>query len=308
MPFLPGMRLDWLDDLLAVHEAGALARAAARRHVSASAFTRRLRMIEAALGVPLLDRRRKPVRLRAEVATRVDEMRRAAAALRQLRGGLVQGGGLQGVTLVCQHALTVTHSAALVARLGAGGRPVRVRSENREECLLRLLSAEAGLALVYAVPGLAPPTLPTGFARALLGTERLIAVAAPGLAQGLARDDGDAGLPLIAYPSEVFLGQVTERAVLPSLPPCCPPVPRVETALTLAARDYARQGLGVAWLPEGMVRADLDAGTLCRPSGWLAGRLPEVPMQIVLLRLEPAADAALAADWAALTEGAAPVG
>ncbi|MFU8778000.1 MAG: helix-turn-helix domain-containing protein, partial [Roseovarius sp.] len=51
------MRLEWLDDILAVADAGSLARAAEIRHVSQSAFTRRLRAIEDTLGVPLFDRR-----------------------------------------------------------------------------------------------------------------------------------------------------------------------------------------------------------------------------------------------------------
>ena len=78
------MRLEWLDDILAGADAGSLARAAEIRHVSQSAFTRRLRAIEEALGVPLFDRRRKPVVLLPDIEVQSGEMRALATQLRHL--------------------------------------------------------------------------------------------------------------------------------------------------------------------------------------------------------------------------------
>ncbi|MBE0453059.1 MAG: LysR family transcriptional regulator [Roseovarius sp.] len=270
------MRLEWLDDILAVADAGSLARAAALRHVSQSAFTRRLRAIEAALGVALFERRRKPLTLLPELAQHLPALRSLAAQLRQLREGLAQGGGLRGLTLACQHAITTTHSPAIVAALTEGqSRPVRVRSENREECLLRLLAGEADLAVVYDVPGIAPLSISGAFERVPLGPERLLPVAAPTLA-GLPDE-----LPYVGYPGDVFLGQVMDRALLPRIAPGLRLRRCAETALTLAAHEYARRGIGVAWLPQAMARADLDAGRLVS----LAPRLPALDMELWMLRL-----------------------
>ena len=72
------MRLEWRDDILAVADAGSLARAAVLRHVSQSALTRRLRAIEAALGQPLFERRRQPLTLLPEVAQHLPAMRSLA--------------------------------------------------------------------------------------------------------------------------------------------------------------------------------------------------------------------------------------
>ena len=284
------MRLEWLDDILAVSDSGSLARASEARHVSQSAFTRRLRAIEDALGAPLLDRRRKPVTLLPEIEVQLPEMRSLATQLRHLRDSLTQTSGVRGLTLACQHAITTTHSPAIVSILTAqGGRAVRVRSDNREECLLRLLSGEADLAVVYAAPEVAPLTLSRAFDRVPLGRERLIPVATPRLAQG-------PDLPYIGYPGDVFLGQVMARAILPRIPPARHLRRRAETALTLAAHEYARRGIGVAWLPAAMVRADLDESRLIS----LESTLPSLDMDLWMIRLSDRADDSWAHDWSRL--------
>jgi DNA-binding transcriptional LysR family regulator len=286
------MRLDWLDDILAVADAGSLARAAELRHVGQPALTRRLRAIEAALGVPLFERRHKPLTLLPEIAPHLPAMRSLAAQLRQLRDGLAQSGGARGLTIACQHAITTTHSPAIVAALTEGqARPVRVRSENREDCLLRLLAAEADLAVVYDVPQIAPLALGVAFERVSLGPERLVPVAAPGLAS-----DGD--LPYIGYPGDVFLGQVMDRALLPRIGPERRLRRCAETALTLAAHEYARRGIGVAWLPETMARADLAAGRLAP----LAMDVPRLDMEIWLIRLPRADGGVWDEDWRRLAD------
>jgi len=286
------MRLEWLDDILAVADAGSLARAAALRHVSQPALTRRLRSIEAALGVQIFERRHKPLTLLPEIAPHLPAMRSLAAQLRQLRDGLAQSGGARGLTLACQHAITTTHSPAIVAALTEGqARPVRVRSENREDCLLRLLAAEADLAVVYDVPQIAPLALGGAFERISLGPESLVPVAAPCLPT-------KGALPYIGYPGDVFLGQVMDRALLPRIGPDRPLRRCAETALTLAAHEYARRGIGVAWLPESMVCDDLSAGRLTR----LAADVPRLDMEIWMLRLPRADGGTWDADWQRLAD------
>ena len=55
------MRLEWLEDILAVVETGSFIKAAERRCLTQSAFSRRIRMIETHVGAELFDRARKPV-------------------------------------------------------------------------------------------------------------------------------------------------------------------------------------------------------------------------------------------------------
>ena len=263
------MRLDWLEDILAVLDTGSLARAAEARNLTQSAFTRRIRSIEDGIGAPLFDRSRKPVQLLPNMRRYENDMRRMVRDLRHLRDGLRQSASGAGheVALACQHAITTTVSPRLVQILSAT-HAVRVRSGNREDCLSQLVTGEVDIAVIYDSPHGAPRADSRAFVERSIGSEPLIAVCAPALAQVAHSQQ----VPIIAYPADVFLGQVLDRGVLSRLPVGTQVVPKVETALTLAACQYAKDGLGIAWLPKSvadqpvaqghLVQADLDTPNL----------------------------------------------
>ena len=113
-------------------------------------------------------------------------------------------------------------------------------------------------------------------------------VCAPGLAAALTAEE----IPCITYPGDVFLGRVFDLHVAPGLPERPRLVPRAETALTLAACEYALLGMGVAWLPLTLAAPHLEAGRLVQ-----AADLPGHPLAIRLRRLGRARPAI----WDALT-------
>jgi DNA-binding transcriptional LysR family regulator len=269
------MRHDWIADILAVIDHGSFARAAEARHITQSAFTRRIEAIEAQLGGPLFDRRRKPVALLPGAEDLERQLRGAlqvqSALLRDARA-FVTGRG--SITLACQHAISATISPGLVRALsGAGLEPVRIRSGNRDDCLMMLLSGRADLVIGYAVPGAGAEA--GGFEACRVGGDRLVPVARPDLAR---RPDG--GLPVVAYPAEVFLGGLL-AAHWRALPEGVALHRIAETALTLAAYRYALDGLAAAWLPEALVADDLGAGRLRR----VAGAGPDLALDIRMIRL-----------------------
>ena len=286
------MQPDWIEDLLAVLDTGSLSRAAEQRYVTQSAFTRRIRAIEDRIGVPLFDRARKPVTLRAGLRAMEPELRDLAARMRRLRHDLkaaVEGGG-RDVTFVCQHAVTTTLSPWIVRQVAAAqDSTVRVRSGNRDHCLMLLLSGEADFAVTYVWPDDPRPLLPQGFEARELGWDALVPVAAPGVAR-----PGDGRLPAITYPADVFLGRVMAHCILPALPEGVSLVPRAETALTLAACEYAMDGIGVAWLPSSLVRKPLAEGRLERVPD-----LPDQALAVALLRLG-GSDSRAASIWETL--------
>jgi DNA-binding transcriptional LysR family regulator len=141
------MRLEWLEDLLAVAETGSFSEAASRRHLTQSAFSRRIRSIEDHVGVELFDRTRKPVQLRPGTLDQHERIRQVAQTLRQLELDLKRSGsGLENrIVLASQHALTTSLTPALVQRIRTlpGDIQVRLRSANLDQCFGLLLACQA---------------------------------------------------------------------------------------------------------------------------------------------------------------------
>lgn len=246
------MRLEWIDDILAVLDSGSLARAAKKRLLTQSAFTRGVRLIEESIGADLFDRRRKPVTLLPGVEALAPELRDLAARLRKLRhnlkGASTRTGG--ALSFACQHAITTTVSPWTVRAFTASGdASVRVRSCNQEECLMLLLSGEVDFAVMYTLPGEQTSFFERAFADLTLGGDTLIPVCAP----SLGHIAGTPRIPGISYPSSVFLGQVFDRSIAPRLKAETQIVTKAETALTLAVYEFALGGIGVAWLPRSTV-------------------------------------------------------
>jgi LysR family transcriptional regulator, hypochlorite-specific transcription factor HypT len=288
------MNHDWLDDILAVLDAGSFVGAAERRNITQSAFTRRIRAIEDGLGAPLFDRRRKPVVLLPALRGQEPALRRLAQDMRGLRGDLraaARGAG-RVVTLACQHAITATLSPGLVKHLTERGwSSVRVRSGNRDECLLQLISGAADMVVTYDHPDPSLDLERSGLIERRIGRETLVPVCLPSLAKTLGDD-----LPVIGYPSDVFLGELVERRLWAALPPGRTINRRAETALTLAAYHYALNGIGIAWLPLSLVAGDMAAGKLVRPA--MVG--PDYALDIRLIRLSDEARAGTLQAWDAL--------
>ena len=277
------MKLEWIDDILAVLDNGSLARAAEKRLLTQSAFTRRVRMIEDNIGTTLFDRRRKPVTLMPGVQALEPELRDLSNRLHKLRQTLKTSSEQAGKSLsfICQHALTATISPKVVRALTADGETsVRVKSGNQDECLMQLLSKEVDFAIMYAIPDEEPPEPGNGFEAVTLGADMLIPVCAPKVQQSI----NNATVPVINYPPDVFLGQVVARMISPRLPDEIVVQPIAETALTLAMLQLALNEIGVAWLPQSLVTEYLMQGTLVR----INLDLPTQALNIRLIRLSEA--------------------
>ncbi|WP_254452973.1 LysR family transcriptional regulator [Ruegeria atlantica] len=279
MRYLTLMRLEWIDDILAVLDSGSLTRAADKRLLTQSAFTRRIRLIEDNIGATLFDRRRKPVSLMPGVQALEPELRELSMRLHKLRHTMKTASdhASKSLSLVCQHALTTTVSPKVVRALTANNDiSVRVRSGNQDECLLQLISKQVDFAIMYTISDGRAHDLENAFEAKTLGTDTLIPVCVPEMRREVA---GEA-IPAIIYPPDVFLGQVFSRLVAPRLPEKATIVSRAETALTLAMLQYAVDGIGVAWLPNSLAANSLAEGRLVRVDA-----LPAQALTIRMVRL-----------------------
>ena len=280
------MKLDWLEDILAVLEAGSLAGAAERRFVTQPAFSRRIMAIEAHLGVELLDRSRKPAQMKAAVRGERERIQDLATRLRELENHLRrQDRDVQNrIVISCQHAITTSLAPALVQQLSADRNlSTRLRSANREECYAQLMTKQADIALLYQSESEPLPPGDTYLERIEMGVELLIPVFPAALLKQMNEDFARGVIPIVAYPAEVFLGKVVNQEILPGFASAAFLSRRAETALTLAMKQLVSAGVGVAWLPASLVAGELASGELADLTAEFgAGRLQTVAMRLRL--------------------------
>ena len=142
------MKLEWIEDLLAISEAGSLTEAAARRHISQPAFSRRIRGIEEQLGITLIDRSRRPARPIRAVTDNVEVYRELVSRLRQLPSYLL---GTERIVIACQHSLSISAVPGIAEKIlrVTPKATIRVRAANRDQCLALLMTQQADFMVAF---------------------------------------------------------------------------------------------------------------------------------------------------------------
>lgn len=297
----PVMRLEWLEDLLAVAETGSFHEAAERRFLTQSAFSRRIQNIEDHVGTELFDRTRKPVQLRPTMADKRDQIQKLAVELRQLVVDLKLDARVASnrVVLASQHALTTALTPQLLKQLRRQDETihVRLRSANLDECFGLLLSRQADIAVIYRVPGEHHPVSAGYVESVTIGVDRLIPVFDAGTLNDLTARMSGEEVPYIAYPGNVFFGSMMGRLVLPRLRTATRLIPIAETALTLAALEMAAVGIAVAWVPESLARQRIRDGLMVD----LSDMLHASPLEITAVRLSGTSGPVASAVWSLIT-------
>ena len=291
------MRLDWLEDILAVAETGSFSEAAEKRRLTQSAFSRRIQNIETYVGADLFDRSRKPVQLRPTTQDQHAQIARLAVELRQLVTDLRRGDRTttNRIVIASQHALTTALTPSILDSIQVGHADIfmKLRSANLDECFALLLSRQADIAIVYRLPDTPHPINADYIETAVVGADRLIPVFAAAKSAVLNDRFEQGELPYIAYPSEVFFGQVMDRLVLPSVRRISDLVAKAETALTLAAVELAAVGVAVAWVPLSLAQNRLKTGELLD----LSASLPSVGLDVTAVRLLSTSGPVATAIW-----------
>lgn len=259
------MRLDWIEDILAVLHAGSLNRAAELRHLTQPAFSRRIQAIEEYVGVELLDRTHKPAQLSDAVLGQQEKLEHLATGLRDLLYELRHYDRLvkNRVVIASQHAITTSVAPALVKQIAADPNShIRLRSANRSECLTLLMTKQVDVILIYRSPDEALPIDGAYLDRIDFGEELFVPVFGTHAIVDLMAQYESGELPIITYPPNVFLGEVIQREILPQLRARLFLKERTESALTLAVLQLALAGVGVAWIPQSLATKEIGYGNL----------------------------------------------
>lgn len=296
------MKLAWLEDFLTLIEAGTFSRAAQERNVTQPAFSRRIQTLEQWLGVQLVERRGHRLELTSTATRYQPAMRRLVATMYELRSHMQAEALAQArVTLTTQHTLMVSHLPKLL-RLLQERQPetsFTVRTGNLEECLTQMARGEADLLLRFEADG-QPEQEPAPELESLaLGHERLVPVSVRGPdAKPLFDPVKSASIPLLNYPPNSFLGRVVQRECLPALVRRYSIDSACESAFTVGLKEMALAGMGIAWLPRGLIERELGSGELVS----LQELLGSPGLTISLCRKAADPPAPVAAIWALLEQ------
>jgi len=279
------MKLAWIEDLLALVDAGTFSRAAVLRNVTQPAFSRRIQLLEAWLDVELIDRRSQPMRLSAVAERHIPEFRALLNDLNRLRNGIrANHDGLARVVLATQHSLTMTRLPAMLKLLGKNRNAqieLNVRSENRDECVTLFMQGQVDLLLCMEERDDLLTHLMPDAGRLDMGAETLVpvsAVAKKGIPLHAPRQG--VTLKLLAFPLDSFLGRIMYKHCVGTLLRHHSVEVVHESVFLAGIKEMVMAGLGMAWLPESLIHRELQSGTLVS----LEDEMRSVPLELGLYR------------------------
>jgi DNA-binding transcriptional LysR family regulator len=301
------MELNWLEDFLALAEHRNFSRAAEARNVTQPAFSRRIRALENWVGTALVLRSPQGVALNAAGEYLRDQAGGLVRNLHQMRRGTLAAAGREGAALciAATHALSFTffpgwiRSIFPLEELGT----LNLVSDSMAACERILLAGDADFLLCHAHAAAPPPFPPEAFASVVVGIDRLGPVSVPGpggAPQWVLPGRPEAPVRLLAYSPPSGLGRILEAAqrgfddmlALDTV---------FTSPLAAALQTMARQGQGVAWLPQTLADADLATGRLAD-----AGQGAfSVPLEIRLFRPLRRQSAIAEAFWRTMSDAAA---
>jgi len=276
------MELKWLEDFLSLARTRSFSRAAEERHVTQSAFSRRIQALELWLGVSLIDRSSYPTTLTAEgrlfLETAEETVRMLHASRVSLQANMRPN--TQMVSIAALHTLSLRFFPrwfrSIEKEVGQVGS--RLLPDDFHSCLQAIVEGSYDFLLTFHHPSVPIPLEPELYPHLLVGTDSLVAARSPALARGA---DEASPLPLLSYATSSFLGRLATFAQAQfAEAEGAPPVQVAHTnenAMADALRFMALEGHGLAWLPRSLIARDVDEGALT-----LLG--PEIPLEIRLYR------------------------
>ncbi len=257
----------WLEDFIPLARERSFSRAAELRHVTQPQFSRRVRALELWAGADLVNRAVVPLGLTAAGEELLPVARRAVAGLADVRARIRHAqGGLDWVTLATGRTLSRTAVPSWLARVKrvSGEFRLRILTGSIHEGATALEQGAADFLLSFTHPRLPMRLDDQAFEGLTLGTDELVAVSAP-------RADGQAqhALPGTAREPARVLGYAPTLALSQILQDGLSRDARELFLHTVTESDFAEslheqalQGVGLAWLPRGLVGDDLRSGRL----------------------------------------------
>jgi len=295
------MEFKWLDDFMSLMELGNFSAAAQARHVTQSAFSRRIQALELWVGVPLFDRTSYPITLTEHGKKFVPYVENLLEMIKVTKEDFSQASLKtdNSVRIVCLHSFAINlvprlfrQAGPLLEGLSLALNPSVQGIDNHFQALL---DNSNDILFAYNTKGMRPSfLLEDKVERRLVLKEKIIPVISPEL---LEKYPEGQKYPYLAYSEHTFLFNVvaplTEQMQLP--------LEQVfETTLSESLIKMAVSGMGVAWAPLHAIESELEQGTLVQA-------FPErselaIPLDIVCYRSKGATRPAVEQFWQGIGE------
>lgn len=273
------MELKWLEDFVTLADTGSFSRAADLRHITQSAFSRRIKQLEVWLGTTLINRATIPAELTPAGMDFLPVARDSIRALYAAREELLPVSEPGMARFSALHTLTVTFFPVWRERLQAIVPDLTTSllpdKGGIEANLSTLIDGESDFFLTYAHPDVPFHLDHRQFEYLTIGTDRLVVVAAPVVRLSAQERVAGAGLldrgirqrsllPYLSYGHSSFFGVALTRLFANR-----PPFRRRtlhENTISAGLKTMALTGAGLCWLPESLIQTELEQGTLALAS------------------------------------------
>lgn len=313
----PGNRpldLEWLEDFLALADAGNFSRAAEARAIAQPAFSRHIRALEDWVGVELFDRSAHPAAL-TPAGQRFRPLLESVLAdleAARIKARAAHDQAAASLRFAATHVLSLTFFPRWLGTLEAQLRlgPIQTISDSYHACEDEALQRRVQFVLCHGHPEVPGRLDDAQYPVLRLSGDVLMPVcvpAAPGSGTPLhaiepapeaaAAGSGAAPLPVLAYGEASGLGRIMRarmRGVFGdgTASAIAQGVSVVFTAHHAALlKTMALEGRGVAWLPQSLIADELRTGTLL-PAGDTAWNVPvEIRLYRQRAEMAPAAEA-----------------
>ena len=212
------MEITWLEDLIELDATRNFSVAAAARHITQPAFSRRIKALENWIGTQLIDRSTFPVKLTPAGEVVLESARTLSQDMYRLRDEcrdlFSPSADILSISALHSLALSIYPTYAQKLQDAIGPFTTRMNATDYYDCIESLTLGRSELAICYSHI-LGPQYLNSGqFETLTLMQDPLVLVASPQIADrmghALGKNADGETLPLVSYSSGCFLGKMQE--------------------------------------------------------------------------------------------------
>ncbi|MCR8548152.1 LysR family transcriptional regulator [Salipiger sp. P9] len=299
------MELKWLEDFVELAATRNFSMAAAARHVTQPAFSRRIQALENWVGTELVDRNEYPIKLTAAGETFLEVGRDLIRDMYRVRDDCRQQSGNDEYTL----SISAFHTIALNILPDILATPTKAKTELRTRmhetdfhgCIETLVSGRCDVAFCYS-HAFGPPVPQNGqIVCKTIELEKLCFVCAPDSYTELTTGrtwQGKAEVPLISYSPECFLAKLQTRLMAGMAEQGMTLVTAYESTFTEGIKRMILAGRGVGWLPMSVIRHEVESGQL----RILSFNSKDVDLKVLALRRRSIGISSFEQFWAGLPD------